>query len=164
MTIGERIHEARKKAGLTQTELAKKIGVMHSAIHKYETGIITNIPIDRIRSIASALNVTPAYLMGWEDDTTISALEIDYYGNLGNGTERDDMLRMLFHMGYKATPNILSFREDGIKTWTITDENTKIKYIVPAEELEKLNNEITSFSKKQIIELLDTWGEKNNPI
>ncbi len=159
MTIGERIKNARKNKDWTQKQLEEKTGINEANIRKYESGR-QNPKLETIQKIAEALNVTPAYLMGWEDDTTISALEIDYYGNLGNGTERDDMLRMLFHMGYKATPNILSFREDGIKTWTITDENTEKKYTVPAEELEKLNNEITSFSKKQIIELLDTWGAK----
>ena len=64
LTIGENIREARKKAGLTQDELADKIGVQHSAIHKYESGIVTNIPIDRIRSIAQTLNVPMAYLLG----------------------------------------------------------------------------------------------------
>lgn len=64
LTIGERIKNARKKACVTQNELADKIGVQHSAIHKYESGIVTNIPIDRIRSIAQTLNVPMAYLLG----------------------------------------------------------------------------------------------------
>ncbi len=75
MTIGKRIREARKKEGLTQTELAEKIGVMHSAIYKYETGIV-DIPASKIQKIAAALNVTPAYLMGWDGESSAEESEI----------------------------------------------------------------------------------------
>ena len=32
-----------------------------------ETGIVTNIPSEKIEAAAKALGVTPGYLMGWED-------------------------------------------------------------------------------------------------
>ena len=64
--LNKNIKDARIAAGLTQTELAKKIGVKQQTIQKYENGIVTNIPSDKIEAIAKALNVTPAYLMGWE--------------------------------------------------------------------------------------------------
>ena len=35
-------------------------------IQRYESGVIGNIPYDKIEGIAKALNVTPGYLMGWE--------------------------------------------------------------------------------------------------
>ena len=35
MTTGDRIKQARLQAGMTQSELAEKIGVKFSAIHKY---------------------------------------------------------------------------------------------------------------------------------
>ena len=65
--IGLRIKELRHKAGLTQTDLAKLIGVSKQNLYKYENGIITNIPSDKIEALAHVLNTTPAYLMGWED-------------------------------------------------------------------------------------------------
>ena len=52
--------------GMTQEELAKAIETTKQNIHKYESGIITNIPITRIRDIAKALHCSPADLMGWE--------------------------------------------------------------------------------------------------
>ncbi len=66
MTIGERIRQCRDKLGMSQTALADKVDSTKQNIYKYETGIITNIPSDKIEQIADALNVTPAYLMGWE--------------------------------------------------------------------------------------------------
>ena len=67
MTLAQRIHEARISKGLTLEQLGKMIGLGKSAINKYEKGIVTNIPPDRIEAIADALDVTPGYLMGWTD-------------------------------------------------------------------------------------------------
>lgn len=67
MTLAQRIHEARISKGLTLEQLGKMIGLGKSAINKYEKGIVTNIPPDRIEALAAALDVTPGYLMGWVD-------------------------------------------------------------------------------------------------
>lgn len=58
MTTGERIRQARKAAGLTQKELAEKVGVKFSAIHKYETGMIINLKRETIAELAKALDVS----------------------------------------------------------------------------------------------------------
>lgn len=68
MTTGERIREARIKAGLTQHELAQKIGVKFSAIHKYESGIVVNLKRETISALADALDVKPSWLMCMDDD------------------------------------------------------------------------------------------------
>ncbi len=39
--IGERIHQARKAAGLTLAELGAQLGVSHTAIQKFEQGLLT---------------------------------------------------------------------------------------------------------------------------
>ena len=54
--LGERIREARKRASMTQEELASKIGVKRSVISKYETGAI-DPTTSQLQQIASALNV-----------------------------------------------------------------------------------------------------------
>ena len=67
MTVGERIRSLRKREGISQTELAQEIGVIKQTLYKYETGIVTNIPADKIEAMARALGVTPGFIMGWED-------------------------------------------------------------------------------------------------
>ena len=62
MTIGERIREARTAKGLTQEQLAEQVHVTKQAVYKYETGIVTNIPLDKLESIAACLGVAPGYL------------------------------------------------------------------------------------------------------
>ena len=71
MNTGDRIKQARKAAGLTQTELANKIGVKFSTIHKYESGMIVNLKRDTIAALAEALDVKPSWLMGIEDEPQI---------------------------------------------------------------------------------------------
>lgn len=57
---------------MTLEELGKKVGVSKVTIHKYESKVITNIPSDRIEAMAKALDVSPAYLMGWDDEKDLS--------------------------------------------------------------------------------------------
>ena len=69
MTLGERIRSAREALDMTQEELGKLCDTTKQTIFKYETGIVTNIPLDRLEQLAERLGVTPAYLTGWETDT-----------------------------------------------------------------------------------------------
>lgn len=43
------------------------LGVSPATIYRYENGDIEKVPGDRLSPIATALQTTPAYLMGWED-------------------------------------------------------------------------------------------------
>lgn len=67
------IRREREKAGISQTDFAKMIKVTKQTLYKYEQGIITNIPSDKIEEIANALGVSPSYIMGWEDTTEAPA-------------------------------------------------------------------------------------------
>lgn len=67
MTVGERIKEARLKKGYSQTELAELLGYKsRSSINKIEKEG-RDIPRSSIVKLAKLLDVTPAYLMGWEE-------------------------------------------------------------------------------------------------
>ena len=66
--IGDRIKELRKQRKMTLNVLAEAIGTSKQTIHRYENGIITNIPHEKISAMAEALGTTPSDLMGW--DTT----------------------------------------------------------------------------------------------
>lgn len=62
MTIGEKIREARKSAGLTQEQMAEKLMVSRQAITKWESD--KGIPdINNLKAISSLLNVTIDYLV-----------------------------------------------------------------------------------------------------
>lgn len=68
MTVGERIRSEREYLGISQTDLAKKVGVSKQTLYKYETNVITNIPSNIIENIATVLNISPCILMGWDTE------------------------------------------------------------------------------------------------
>lgn len=70
-TIGKRMRLARINKEKTLEDIAKAVGVSRQTIQRYESGVIGNIPSDKIEGIAKALNVTPGYLMGWEQPSDI---------------------------------------------------------------------------------------------
>lgn len=72
--IGEKIRRKREELGMTQEELAKKLGYKNkSTIAKIETGI-NDITQSKVCDFANVLNTTIAYLMGWEDENGFAAL------------------------------------------------------------------------------------------
>ena len=84
MTIGEKIKSLRESKRITQTELAEKLGTTKQNIYKYENGIITNIPSDKIELMAKCFEVSPGYIMGWEDENELDDLSIlmEKYDNI----------------------------------------------------------------------------------
>lgn len=68
VTIGEKIKEARERKGLTQEQLGKMCGTTKQTIFKYENGIITNIPLDKLEKISESLSVNPITIMGWKPE------------------------------------------------------------------------------------------------
>lgn len=75
MDIGTKIKQLRKDLNMTQEELALAANTTKQTIHKYETGLITNIPASKIKAMADKLKTTPAYLMGWSDSSKYTSLE-----------------------------------------------------------------------------------------
>ena len=69
-TTGERIKKARLAAGMTQEELAQRIGKKYSVIHKYEAGLVVNLKQETIALLADALQVKPSYLLCIDDDVS----------------------------------------------------------------------------------------------
>lgn len=68
-TIAERLKWLRKeRKKITLEELSKKVGVARATVQRYESGVIPNIPSDKIELLAEALDTTPGFIMGWEKD------------------------------------------------------------------------------------------------
>lgn len=72
--LGEKIKFLRKSKKMSLEQLAEQIGTSRQTVHRYENGIITNIPHDKIEALAKALGTTPARLMGWESEENNSSI------------------------------------------------------------------------------------------
>ena len=66
--IGERVATRRRELGMTQQELADRLGYKSkTTINKIELGI-NDLRQRKIMEFAHVLKCSPAYLMGWTDD------------------------------------------------------------------------------------------------
>lgn len=72
MSIGDLLKMERIKNHMSQEDVAKAIGSTKQAVYKYENGIVTNIPMDKIETMAKLFGTTPAYLMGWEESKKLN--------------------------------------------------------------------------------------------
>ena len=93
MTLADKLKEARKSAGLTQTELAEKICVSRQAVTKWETG--AGIPdVENLKVLAKVLNVSIDFLLDDEDvldKTTIrEQINLDDYVKEGKLRNKKD--------------------------------------------------------------------------
>ena len=74
--FGLRLKELRTQRGLTQKSLAKRINRSKAAIGSYESNRQMP-PLDVLISIASALNVSLDYLVGFEKSAYLSTKGLD---------------------------------------------------------------------------------------
>lgn len=82
--IGLRIKESRLMRKMTLKTLGSKVGLSESTTKRYEDGQIKSVSIEIVKRFAVALEVPPAYLMGW-DNSSLSDVEkslIKKYRNL----------------------------------------------------------------------------------
>lgn len=108
-SIGRRIKDARTQRNLTLGDVAARIGVSRQTVQRYESGVIGNIPNDKIEALAAALGVSPGYLMGWEQDEPMTP---SYYTNpetaaLADEIKNNKNFQMLFDTTRKLSPEAL---------------------------------------------------------
>ena len=108
MTLGEKLKTLRLAKNLTLEELGQLTNNSRQTLHKYEQGIITNVPKEKIELLATVLECSPAYLYGWEDD---------YYYDKNTRKIAQDIfenknLRILFDASRDATADDLQLVTD----------------------------------------------------
>ncbi len=65
--LANNLKNLRKQKKLTLDDLAEALGTSRQTIHRYENGIITNIPPEKVERLAEVLGTTPSALMGWSE-------------------------------------------------------------------------------------------------
>lgn len=118
MTIGERIRIKRVDSDMSQTDLAKKAGYYDKTVISRMEHAGDDISMKQVKRVAKALGVSPAFLMGWEDDITTvktetlvkllpNATYIDKDGNIFESKNRDTEQAIRLYQAYlKAIPEV----------------------------------------------------------
>ena len=73
--IRNRISQKKSELNLSYQDMSEKTGLSKSTLQRYITGDIRNLGLDKLEILAKALDVTPSYLMGWEDENNEPILE-----------------------------------------------------------------------------------------
>lgn len=104
--FGERIRQMRKKANISQEELAKRVGTTKQGISKIECGKTKFIKDDMLKRFAHTLNCTPDYLLNLSDKELINRenmiepisfdVQFDLKKRLIDGFIKDEELAELF--------------------------------------------------------------------
>lgn len=98
MSLKKNIKKYRLECKMTLDEVSEKIGVKKSTLQRYESGVISNVPSDKIEKMAEIFGIKPSTLMGWDspNENNSSSKEkqtpiysITVYGKVcaGNGIE-----------------------------------------------------------------------------
>lgn len=66
--MGNIIKRLRIENNMTLEQLGDKVGVGKSTVRKWENGMIANMRRDKIAKIADVFNVSPSYLIGWDNN------------------------------------------------------------------------------------------------
>jgi transcriptional regulator with XRE-family HTH domain len=82
--FGSRLFAARKVRGMTQQELADKMGVTKRMVANYESDSEGPV-VERLTAIAQALNVTVSYLLG---ESTLKIIEPEVPPSLRKHVEK----------------------------------------------------------------------------
>lgn len=85
MTIGEKIYTLRTKSGMTQEQLAEKMGVSRQAISKWESDVSAP-ELNKLKSLANLFHVTLDELMGQEPKEEIVEKNIKGKSNKSDKT------------------------------------------------------------------------------
>lgn len=73
--VGTIIRTLRQQKHMSVEELARRIGKSRATVYRYENGSIEEMPYTVLVPIANALNVSPADLLGIDDDYNRSRID-----------------------------------------------------------------------------------------
>lgn len=161
MCFSKRMKQSRERQGMTLAELGRKIGKTEATVQRYESGNIKNLKNDTIENIAKALNVNPAFLMGWIDGSEQEDIVIALY---------HDIIENLEDLTEKNAPLVNDFIEEVIKEQnnksTLIPETTRIQnrlsYSRQHNVLGYANHqlELQNSTKNNVIDI-DTYKNKD---
>lgn len=94
--VGKRIRHRRWLVGMTQQQLAEKVGIKFQQIQKYETGM-NRVSASRLWDIATTLSITVSFFFEGLDETEASAgFETDVPNDILKDKEALELVRSYY--------------------------------------------------------------------
>ncbi len=94
--VGKRVRHRRWLVGMTQQQLAEKVGIKFQQIQKYETGA-NRVSASRLWDISEALDVPVSFFFeGIEDNASASGSEAQVPTDLLGDKEALDLIRSYY--------------------------------------------------------------------
>lgn len=113
MTMGARIKAARRKVGLTQTELAGKLGISFQSIAQWENDL-RNPKLETLQKIASALEIDVTELLETKPQKVHTIFDkMDWFRDLG------------YQIGFDADSKLYYISRNDAKYYSITREEVE---------------------------------------
>lgn len=136
ISIGEKITRLRRVCGLTQKELAQKVGLTASTITKYEKGLLEP-NIGTLQNISKTLNVNISALID-NDDFKNAISNLNYF---------DKFIKSLgFNVWGRETEAVTEI-------WIRTPNNQRL--VISGKAYKKLKNDIEEFAYFKINQLVE---------
>lgn len=154
MGLKENIKNKRLELGLTLEEVAVKIGVKKPTLQRYESGVISNIPSDKIESLAEIFDVSPAYLMGWEDCKKESKSIL----NQNKLSEKEQLLLDNFNkLNDLGKKKVINYTKDltELNKYITTKDDFEIDTIAAHNDYLHIDGEMENIMKD--LEDMDNW-------
>ena len=109
--IGNNIKRRRIELQMTQEDLAKKMGYKSkSTINKIELGK-NDIPQSKIVNFAKALDTTPSYLMGWEQEQKKNDIQTDIVIKMRSNDKFMEAVQCLYSLDDEKLDSIIQLLE-----------------------------------------------------
>ena len=130
MSFSELLKQCRKKQGISQAELASKLGVTQQAVGKWESGKSSPDP-STVARIAELLNTTADYLLGlYRPVSNVSAPEERFFGSYS-----ESLIPVIGTV--KAGYGALAFEEDyGQEYARVKDPSNYFYLVVRGDSME----------------------------
>lgn len=145
MTVGDRIKILRNNLGMSQVSFADKINVSKQTLYKYENNIITNIPSDKIEAAAQLGNVSPAYLMGWEQYAGEAPASIKK-----KPSSQEELLGVYDQLSSRNQGKVLTYSKSLLTKQQLDDEVCEV-----AAAHDRTDIEITPEGRKHDLDLMN---------
>ncbi len=101
--IGEKIREERKKIGMTQEDLAEKVGISVNFVSLIENG--KNMSLDTMIKIANTFNVSVDYLLNDSMNINTDNITAQINYSLGSLTTEEKLYFLNMIKQYKQLKN-----------------------------------------------------------